>query len=65
MRPGSERDFALGFLTQFAQPMGTGPARAAPMGGAAMGGAAPMAIGSHAAGLPGAAARPAQAPWAA
>ena len=39
LQPGQERDFALGFLTQFAQPMG--------MGGA---GAAPMAMGSHAAG---------------
>ena len=54
LQPGSERDFALGFLTQFARPMGAGPAGAAAMGGAAMGGAAPMAMGSHAAGLPGA-----------
>ena len=53
-QPGSERDFALGFLTQFAQPMGAGPAGAAPMGGAAMGGAGPMAMGTHATGLPGA-----------
>ena len=46
LQPGSERDFALGFLSQFA-PMRTGPAGAVPMGGAAMGGAVPMAIGSH------------------
>ena len=45
LQPGSERDFALGFLTQFAQPMGMGPADAA-----AMGGAAPMGMGSHAPG---------------
>ena len=50
LQPGSERDFALGFLTQLAQPMGTGPAGAAAMGGAVMGGAVPMAVGSHAAG---------------
>ena len=49
-QPGSERDFALGFLSSFARPMGMGPAGAAPMGGAAMGGAAPMGMGSHAAG---------------
>ena len=48
-QPGSERDFALGFLSSFA-PMGMGPARAAPMGGAAMGGAVPMAMGSRAVG---------------
>ena len=47
-QPGSERDFALGFLSSFA-PMGT-PAGAAPMGGAAMGGAVPMAMGSRAVG---------------
>ena len=45
LRSGQERDFALGFLTQFAQPMGMGPA-----GAAAMGGAAPMGMGSHAPG---------------
>ena len=49
LRSGSERDFALGFLSSFA-PMGTAMAGAAPMGGAAMGGAAPMAMGSHGAG---------------
>ena len=49
VQPGSERDFALGFLSQFAGPMGAGRAGAAPMGGAAMG-AAPMAMGSQAAG---------------
>ncbi len=49
LRSGSERDFALGFLSSFA-PMGTAIAGAAPMGGAAMGGAAPMAMGSHGAG---------------
>ena len=32
LRPGSERDFALGFLSQFA-PAGTGPEGAATMGG--------------------------------
>ncbi len=53
-QPGSERDFALGFLSSFAQPRGVGAPGAAPMGGAAMGGAAPMAMGTHAAGLPGA-----------
>ncbi len=46
---GQERDFALGFLTQFTQPMGAGMSGAAPMGGAAMGGAAPMGMGSPAA----------------
>ncbi|MCY3843144.1 MAG: hypothetical protein OXH69_06330, partial [Acidobacteria bacterium] len=49
LQPGSERDFALGFLSSFA-PMGSAMAVAAPMGGAAMGGAAPMAMGSHGAG---------------
>ena len=44
LQPGSERDFALGFLSSFA-PMGTGMADAAPMGGAA-----PMAMGPHAPG---------------
>ena len=39
LQPGQERDFALGLLTQLAQPMGMGP-----------GGGAPMAMGSHAAG---------------
>ena len=38
-RPGQERDFALGLVSQFAQPMGMGPA-----------GAAPMGMGPHAAG---------------
>ncbi|MYN65779.1 MAG: hypothetical protein F4X11_12225, partial [Acidobacteria bacterium] len=32
-QPGQERDFALGFLSQFTQPMGMGAAGAAPMGG--------------------------------
>ena len=49
-QPGSERDFALGFLSSFAQPMGMGPAGAVPMGGVAMSGAAPMGVGSHTAG---------------
>ena len=49
MPPGEERNFALGFLSQFAS-MGTVPAGAAPLGGATMGGAAPMAMGSHTAG---------------
>ena len=48
-QPGSERDFALGFLSSFA-PMGTGPAGTAPMGGVAMGAAVPIAMGSHAVG---------------
>ena len=30
MQSGQERDFALGFLSQFAQPLGRGPAAAAP-----------------------------------
>ena len=62
-QPGSERDFALGFLSSFTQPMGIGPAGAAPMGGAAMGaapmgggaigGGAPMGMGPHTAGAGG------------
>ena len=48
LQRGSERDFALGFLSQFA-PRGSHAAGAAPMGGAAMG-AAPMAMGLHAGG---------------
>ena len=53
-RPGMERDFALGFLSQFGQPMG-----ASPMGATAMGanpvGAAPMGahLSGHGAGSPG------------
>ena len=39
LQSGQEGDFALGLLSQFAQPMGMGAA-----------GAAPMAMGSHAAG---------------
>ncbi len=39
LRSGQERDFALGLMSQFAQPMGMGPA-----------GASPMGMGSHAAG---------------
>ena len=46
-QPGSERDFALGFLSSFAQPMGMGPAGAVPIHGAAMGGGTPMGMGSH------------------
>ena len=38
LQSGQEGDFALGLLSQFAQPMGMGPA-----------GAAPMAMGSHSA----------------
>ena len=49
LQPGSEREFALGFLSRFAQPTGMGSAGAAPMGGGALG-AAPMAMGSYAAG---------------
>ena len=57
-RPGMERDFALGFLSQFGQPMGASPAGAAPMGvgmGAASTGAAPMGahLSGHGAGSPG------------
>ena len=48
LQPGSERDFALGFLSSFA-PMGAGVTGAAPMHGNAMG-AVPMAMGSPAAG---------------
>ena len=44
-RPGMERDFALGFLSQFGQPMGLGPGGAAPIGAASMG-ANPMGAGS-------------------
>ncbi len=53
-RPGMERDFALGFLSQFGQPMG-----ASPMGATAMGanpvGTAPMGahLSGHGAGSPG------------
>ena len=47
LRPGMERDFALGFLSQFGQPTGMGPGGAVPMGTASMGatsrGANPMA----------------------
>ena len=49
LQPGSERDFALGFLSQFMQQPGMGPAGAAPMGGPGMG-AAPMAMGARAGG---------------
>ena len=51
---GQERDFALGFLSQFAQPMGAGVSGATPLGGAAMGGTLPAGMGSLAAiGVPG------------
>ena len=55
LRPGSEGDFALGFLSQFA-PMGMGPAGAVPMGGAAMGSnaAGAGAFGTGTAGMGGA-----------
>ena len=47
LRPGMERDFALGFLSQFGQPTGMGPGGAVPMGAVSMGatsrGANPMA----------------------
>ena len=50
LQRGSEGDFALGFLSQFA-PMGSHAAGAAPMmDGTGMGGAAPMAMGPRAAG---------------
>ena len=65
-RPGMERDFALGFLSQFGQPTGMGPGGAAPMGanpmGAAMGatsmgatsmGANPSGHGTGATGMTG------------
>ena len=45
LRSGQERDFALGLVSQFARPMGMGPAGAAPMGGGF-----PMGMGSHPAG---------------
>ena len=37
LRPGMERDFALGFLSQFGQPTGMGPGGAVPMGAASIG----------------------------
>ena len=53
VRPGMERDLALGFLSRLTQPMGAGMG-AAPMGTAPMGGgpvgAAPMAMSAHTAG---------------
>ena len=55
LQPGRERDFALGFLSQFGRRMGAGKG-GAPMGGALMGagmGGTPMAMGTHAAGVPG------------
>ena len=59
LRPGMERDFALGFLSQFGQPTGMGPGGAVPMGAASMGatsrGANPMAanLSGRGAGAPG------------
>ena len=49
-RPGMERDFALGFLSQFGAPMGAAEA----VGGAALGGAGATVTGSHLAGAHGA-----------
>ena len=75
LRPGSERDFALGFLSQFGQPMGMAPAGAGPMSanpmGAASTGAFPMGaipgLGRAPRGLPrpdgSPRARPEQAVW--
>ena len=45
LQPGQEQDFALGLVSQFAQPTGMGQVGAAPMRGAL-----PMEMGSHAAG---------------
>ena len=65
LRPGMERDFALGFLSQFGQPMGASPMGATGMGANPVG-AAPMSAASmgaspvgsrlsgHGAGAPGA-----------
>ena len=65
-----ERDFALGFLSQFGQPMGASPMGAAPMGvamgaastGATAMGAAPMGahLSGHGAGSPGMSGMPGQ-----
>ena len=63
LRPGSERDFALGFLSQFAQPHGFAWSGRGSDG--RRGDVAPMAMGSHAvgpgvgAGMRGSTARPA------
>ena len=67
LRPGQERDFALGLVSQFAQPSGMVRSGAASMGGAytAMGGAytAPMGMATHTTPPgPSARARPALAP---
>ena len=51
-QPGMERDFALGFLSQFGQPMGMGPEGAAPMGANPMG-ANPSGHGRGATGMTG------------
>ena len=57
-RPGMERDFALGFLSQFGQPMGANPVGAASMSAASMGaspmGARPSGPGAGAAAMTGA-----------
>ena len=50
LRSGQERDFALGFLTQFAQPMGMGSHAGAASMGMGPAGGAPMGMGPHAAG---------------
>ena len=57
-QPGQERDFALGFLSQFTQPMGMGAAGAAPMGmggmtGMGMAGPTGMSSSVGAAGMSG------------
>ena len=47
LQPGQERDFALGFLTQFAQPMGIGPVGAVPTGmGSSPAGASALGAGT-------------------
>ena len=59
LRPGMERDFALGFLSQFGQTIGASPLGATAMGprpvGAASTGTAPMGthLSGHGAGSPG------------
>ena len=48
-RPGMERDFALGFLSGFGQPMGASPMGGHPAGASAVGGApmGPATMGAH------------------
>ena len=51
-RPGMERDFALGFLSGFGQPMGASPMGGHPAGASAVGGApmGPTTMGAHVSG---------------